>query len=155
MNNQYQQIVDMGNEMITQNNRGTQYPMFVIQTQRERVGVEDYEEIDHYEYKICDKHDDFDEYDGETTAHENEVNDEIKDCYKCEKLPIHVYYEDTTHMTGVFFTEKAAQQHIDENHYHYMKPRIYGIGSWRNPEMITVQQQIISTTGKELPSHYA
>ena len=39
-----------------------------------------------------------------------------------------------------FFSEKAAQAHIDQNRHHYEEPYIFGSSAWRNPEIETLQE---------------
>ena len=56
---------------------------------------------------------------------------------------------------GVFFTERACEFHIAQNHYHYNKPRSYVISAWRNPEMVETMQMILKLTGDDIPSCYS
>ena len=50
---------------------------------------------------------------------------------------------------GVFFTEKACQEHIDQNDYHYNKPRVFAVSAWRNYEMQEVMQHISALTTED------
>jgi hypothetical protein len=143
-------------QMRSQNNRGTQYPLFVIQDKKEVVTHGDY----------CDFH----KYSGEEG---NEI--EEKDvCEECESkacsdgfletspcvdcgvqyyLPVKEIWEFNLR-AGVFFTEKACDEHIKQNDYHYSKNvRSYVIGAWRNEEMKAVMQSILEKTAeKEIPN---
>jgi hypothetical protein len=47
----------------------------------------------------------------------------------------------------VYFTEAAAQEHIDRNHYHYREPFVYVEGAWRNPERQNVRRIICAMFG--------
>lgn len=154
MNNQYQQIIDTGNAMIEQNNRGTQYPLFAIQDDFD-VYVEPGEDYDRRQrpediqtYWLCDACSDL-YNDGET------LPDDCDDCDEDAFEHFRVERRLTVERVGVFFTEKAATDHIIVNSYHYKNPSVYAIAAWRNPEMVAVMQQIIKTTDKPIPSHYA
>lgn len=151
----------IGAKMAEQNNRSTQYPMFVIMTDKkiymphsyawdydgkERLDDE-YQEIDVKD--LCKKcaelyNEDFDY---------SVLPDDCEDCDP-EAFKWYKKEEQIEQLPGVFFTAEAAQRHIDENHYHYNNPRVYGIGAWRNEEMQTVQRLLIGLALKDLPSHY-
>lgn len=150
-------IGEIGSEMARQSNRGTQGVMFMIQEQRERLGVDNYDDIDSYKYRLCEDHATEDFGEGEVVEEGDASLDceDLHDCYRCETLPVVVEYVDCTEKTGVFFTEKAAQRHIDENYYHYKKPRIYGVATWRNDEMQAVQRHLLELSGEDVPSHYS
>ena len=144
----------VGQEMATQNNRATQYPLFIVMEDVERAVPEgngekrrkDSDSPDFYK-GMCDecakKHDD----DGTQPDYCEECD---PDCFwNCE------ISQEPNLNPGVFFTAKACQEHIDENSYHYNNPKVYGIGAWRNPEMVAVMSDLIMNhAGKELPSHY-
>lgn len=148
-------IESIGKEMVSQSNRGTQGVMFMIQELRERVVNPDYDDVDHSLYRVCEKHNTEDvQPDDSGNVHEDDLPKDIQYCWDCEEICIGVDYADTTERTGIFFTEKAAQEHIDSNRYHYKKPRIYGVATWRNPEMQAVQKHLIELSGEEVPSHY-
>lgn len=119
----FKTITKTGENMLTQSNRGTQYPLFVIQD------VERRSPTIHEDPDGTDTDDDGNEY---------------------EYVEVKVF----NLKAGVFFTEKAAQEHIDENSYHYTKPTIYVVSAWRNPEMQALMRQTINIEGKDLPSHY-
>jgi len=53
--------------------------------------------------------------------------------------------------TNSFFTAKAAQEHLDKNHYHYHKNAdVYLNHAWRNPETELVSTFLCGLVGKEL-----
>ena len=143
-------IKDIGKEMAKQNNRATQYPMFVVYHEVERAVPdgcgESRRKPEMDSSLMCDKCCEMEE------ANENPPDycpDCDEDCFwNCEVEP----EPDLT--PGVFFTAEACQKHIDENHYHYQKPVVYGIGSWRNPEMQLVQKHLLEIAGEKIPSHY-
>lgn len=118
----FKTITKTGENMLTQSNRGTQYPLFVIQDVHRRAPT------------IHEDPDGVEKVDDEEFEYVEERQFNLK--------------------AGVFFTEAAAQQHIDENHYHYTDPSIYVVSAWRNPEMQALMRQTINIEGKELPSYY-
>lgn len=53
--------------------------------------------------------------------------------------------------TNSFFTAKAAQEHLDKNHYHYHKNAdVYLNHAWRNPEAELVSTFLCELVDKEL-----
>jgi hypothetical protein len=53
--------------------------------------------------------------------------------------------------SNCFFTAKAAQEHLDKNHYHYHKNAdVYLNHAWRNPEAELVSTFLCGLVGKEL-----
>lgn len=150
----FQTITRAGENMLKQDNRATQYPLFVIQQDVRRFvnPGEDYNERerteDVHEYWLCDDC---------MKIHEN--GQELPpECEKCdEDAFVHYVIEQefVISQAGVFLTEEACETHIRENHYHYRNPRSYVISAWRNPEMQAVMRQTIGIAGKEIPSHYA
>src|SRR5882672_2352472 len=140
-------IADIGREMASQNNRSTQSPMFAIMTDRkvymppangydlERERKEETEPA-----ALCGSCADIYEV-GENPPEDcTDCEDEAFDYFKYEE---HLEVE----LAGTFFTAKACQDHIDANSYHYHNPRVYGISSWRNPEMFAVQKHLIGLGG--------
>lgn len=56
-----------------------------------------------------------------------------------------VYYKKVRRFINVFFTRKAAQEHIDQNHYHYSKEvHIYVNSLWRNPEVVFIRNGLLN-----------
>jgi hypothetical protein len=154
MNDQYKEIVETGKRMVAQSNRGTQYPLFVIQQDvRHWVAVdEDYNERQRTEeikeYWLCDS----------CSALHGDDKELPPECEKCDEDAFDHYeikQEFVISSAGVFFTEEACHKHIRENMHHYRNPQSYVICAWRNPEMVNVMQQIIKTSDQEIPSHYA
>lgn len=48
-----------------------------------------------------------------------------------------------------YFTEKAAQKHIDQNHYHYKEPFVFAESAWRNYEFQKLREIILNLTNNE------
>lgn len=144
---QYAFLENMAKEMATQSNRMTEFPLFCV-----------YEKKKIFKPEGCGEFRAWTDSCGEP-IYEEELNDctpvfeylgshpEDKDmkpedilterlsfrevCYDIENFPV---------SGQVYFTEKAAQHHIDMNHYHYDKPFVYVVSAWRNPEMQMLMQ---------------
>lgn len=146
-------LEEIGKEMATQNNRATQFPLFIIMEDVERAVPDgngekrrkDSDSPDFYKgmcATCAKKHED----DGTQPDYCEECD---PDCFwDCE------ISQEPNLNAGVFFTAKACQEHIDENNYHYNNPKVYGIGAWRNEEMQQVMFNLIKNAGQEVPSHY-
>lgn len=142
-------IQEIAKEMVKQNNRSTQNVMFAVEVD-EVVVADRYNEDGFAQYYsidgcscdaqpgVCEDETEFD-----ADLHDESCIGWFK---KERRLKVN--------SCGVFFTAEACQAHIDANYYHYENPRVYGISSWRNPEMKAVQKHIIETSGEKVPSHY-
>jgi len=148
------ELVDIGQRMAKQDNRATQNVMFAVMVDV-KVPAPDYlaedqerKDSDYYDLDmLCEKCADLHENGEELPDHCDDCDPECFWSYRVEqKLEVET--------CGVFFTAEACQAHIDANHYHYSNPRVYGIGSWRNPEMQLVQKHLIELANEKVPSHY-
>jgi hypothetical protein len=147
-------LEEIGKEMAVQKNRATQFPLFIIMADVERAvpdgcGESKRKDPDTWDssMQLCDS----------CEKIHNEGGAELPDyCDECDPdffWNCEVSQEPDLR-AGVFFTAKACQEHIIENHYHYTNPQVYGIGAWRNPEMQQIMLHLIEKAGKEVPSHY-
>lgn len=128
-------LTELGVEINAQDSRSTQWPIFVIKQKVKAYGDSDWRE----------------------NSERKEGNDRSEICESCDKLleadkDLPDYCEDcpsdhfiwfdwedeTVDNCGFFFSAKAAQHHIDLNHYHYNKPFVYAVSAWRNPELQTI-----------------
>lgn len=130
MDDDFKRLKLTAERMVEQSNRATQYPLFVI-----RNRVKRYVPDENFNFR------------GEGENYHDGYDDELGAPYN------YVMEFDLT--AGVFFTEKAALQHLAENGHHYDKPEVYVVGAWRNPEMQAVMRSIIKVDGQEVPTHYA
>lgn len=130
MDDDFKRVQATGKRMATQDNRSTQYVLFVI-----RNRVKRYVPDENFNFR------------GEGENYHDGYDDELGAPYN------YVMEFDLT--PGVFFTEQAALQHLAENAHHYSKPEVYGVGAWRNPEMQAVMRQIIKAGDQDVPSWYA
>lgn len=150
-------IKETSKQMRIQNNRATQYPLFVIQDKKTYPTHNDY--CDYHAY-INDDGEEVDEEDVCEDCQEKAEGGEFNDlncCINCgvkRYLPIKEVWEFDL-SAGVFFTEKACHKHIECNNYHYSKNvRSYVVGAWRNIEMVKVMQSLLKLTGEEIPNQY-
>lgn len=157
----YEFVKNLINEIETQDNRSTAYPiLYMIQVKERIFGMsEDYST----EYKWIDFGNDHEEFTDEELKLElikyydfskSEV-DKLDNCELEEKIEeLHldytkVYYEDVErYKHNIFFTEKAAKQHIKLNHYHYNSPQDYVIHAWRNPEVENIVKVLKEIAGE-------
>lgn len=144
-------LIELGKKINNQDPRGTQFPMFVI---KQKVKV-------YGEQGCCSEHERREDYDGDVCEdcqklldNDEELPDE---CWKCDdECFVNFNWEDqTVEDCGSFFTAEAAKEHIRLNDYHYNKPFVYAIASWRNYELQKVLE-ILSRlgTGNEAISTY-
>jgi len=136
-----ERIKELQFNMLHQNNRGTAPPL-LLEIQDVVYEYTNGEVPEKYEYL---HNDDF-----ESIYYGNDAEDILKqlkvDAYDNEKiLDDDILYTIENNMKGiiykyvvkgVFFTEKAAKEHLRSNDYHYTQSvRIWGAHAWRNPEM--------------------
>ena len=161
------ELIETSKLMRSQDNRGTQYPLFVVHEYLQVVkaqgcgGQTEYCSNDG-EHTLTP-----DQYDAIETAQDEENSESVAELleelgfdnlydidlneYRAIEFDMEWVMSDRA---GFFFTEKACHDHIESNHYHYTKPRSYVISAWRNYEMQEVMQMILKLTGDEIPSCY-
>ena len=143
----------IGKEMNSQDNRSTQFVMFAVRDRKLVEATDDYdvlEFLDEDYSEIDDPCEDCkDDYFGGRVDQEACVN-----CGCAHVIPMSKEWEFDL-KCGLFFTAKACEQHIAENHYHYTKEvHSYGVSSWRNPEMQTVLRFLSELPDGKARGHY-
>ena len=150
----YEALAEISRNMNAQDNRCTAYPiLFQIQTNEQKAAPEGCGEPGWYS-------------DGTVLETEEEITDAIFD-YKDEELTKDAirslselardemmeeagwekgYYIYEHKYQNAFFTEKACEEHIRLNHYHYAEPKSYVDHAFRNPEMEIIQNFLINLT---------
>lgn len=139
------ELKKISNRLVNQDNRGTRLPIwFLLQDIEERFNVngegelllyqdedgntwrgESYEDIS----KQIIKSEELDLRTKEGKERKEEIEEEVQYSNRLHSID----YEYATKQ--IFFTEKAAKEHLKVNHYHYSdKARIYVDHAWRNPE---------------------
>jgi hypothetical protein len=79
-------------------------------------------------------------------------DDDLKDWLEENNIELEEYsYSLEPVYTNCFLTAKAAQAHLESNHYHYHKNAdVYLNHAWRNPEAELVSTFLCSLVGKEM-----
>ena len=141
-------IKSIGEEMNRQDNRATQFPLYVVQETKEVITHEDFAD-----YYIC-VDEEGQKMDEESLCEDCEGEDELRSpCVGCgfsRRVPVKEE-EVFALRAGVFLTAKACEEHIESNKYHYSKPRSYAISAWRNYEMQAIMQFLSSQAGQVAP----
>ena len=149
-------LKEIQNELKTQNNRSTADPIFIVYDWKRIPSTSDYTN----ESMFCDS-------EGKIAENKEELIKFLEENDCCGKLPEEirdmddddliewvtkngkddvdkVYYIEKRVFINVFFTEKAADKFITQNHYHYTKAvHTYVDCLWRNPEMQFIRNSII------------
>jgi hypothetical protein len=163
----YDKLIELANEMTTQDMRGTRMPhMFQIRDWKKVYDAELNGDVHIYldrgngiEIETADS---LIDYLNESEIEFDEA--EIRDMWVNDKdfgLPdwiddhapdLQQYsYSLVPEYTNCFLTAKAAQEHLDRNHYHYHKKAdVYLNHAWRNPEADLVSGFLCGLVGKSL-----
>jgi hypothetical protein len=167
----YAKLIELATEMTTQNMRGTRMPhMFQIRDWKKvydsdlngdvriyldrgnGIEVEGIDQLIDYlnegDYEFIE-----DEIREMWTNNEiNRFDDELKDWLEEHVPDLEEYsYSLEPEYTNCFLTAKAAQEHLDQNDYHYHKNAdVYLNHAWRNPEADLVSEFLCGLVGKEM-----
>lgn len=145
-------IKQIKKELLTQDNRITDQPMFLVMEKKEYPTSEYYSYSRSFwvgdEGEIGETLEDVKEYlrdngeaDEKTDEELNNMSDsEISDEYEVRK--VYVFEVDT--FVQAFFTEKSAKEYIEENNHRLNKPFTYAGGTYRNYEMQNVRKFIMN-----------
>lgn len=135
-------LIELGTKMNSQDNRATQFPLFQIRQKTKRYG----------QYDGCERDENYEGFglcaECQKIAEDSGMSDLPDNCPDCddECYRYFVWEDVPVNDCGIFFTAEEAETHIKLNHYHYCEPYVYGISSWRNPEMQKVLE-ILSKLG--------
>lgn len=148
-------LQEIQKELATQNNRATADPIFIVYDWEKVPSCSDYTE--EWEYIETDDGGRI----GNTTAELIEFASESlsinvpEDCQTDEEdimeyinkdgeIVRKFYYIKKRVFINVFFTEKAANKFMRDNHYHYTEEvHTYVNCLWRNPEMQTIRNALL------------
>lgn len=149
----YEALLEISKEMQTQDNRCTASPYYAcIQTKEKNYRQDCDGEVIVYHTDDYDSEFDFDELKQYCEDRDIEIPEDLDwdDHYDVNDF----ISENTTLIQGsydwkyktqnVFFTTKACENHIKQNHYHYNDPRSYIEYAFRNPEMELIQKFLLS-----------
>jgi hypothetical protein len=169
----YGKLIELANEMTTQDMRGTKMPhMFQIRDWKKAYDAElngntiiwldrgngiEVETIDSLIEYLTDDEAEFDEVQIREmwdSWQGRGYNDDLKDWLEEHVPALEEYsYSLEPEYTNCFLTAKAAQEHLDRNHYHYHKKAdVYLNHAWRNPEADMVTAFLCGLIGKEMHS---
>ena len=160
-------LIELANEMTTQNMRGTRMPhMFQIRDWKKVYDAELNGDVHIYLDRgngiEVETADDLIDYLNNSEVEFDEA--EIRDMWVNDRdfglpdwLDDHIpdleqhSYSLVAEYTNCFLTAKAAQAHLDANYYHYHKDAdVYLNHAWRNPEAELVSTFLCSIIGKEM-----
>lgn len=155
-----EQLKEISKEMKTQDNRLASYPYFIVYSRRSIPVDAEYSpptshagENGRYiytHYRLEDiafaSVDELMERAEQSNFFEFENGDHFREGIK------EIYIQDIDVLEGVFLTEKAAKNFIENNGHHLDRPYIYGESFSNNEEMRVVCEAIASLT-PEIPPH--
>lgn len=158
----YKALVELSNELNSQDNRATAMPYFYqIQTKEqvptmEGCGVEAW----HYDSRLIETDEEIKEAIFEYQEWElnsvtnNKMYNAIAESEKediLERIGFNkVNYDIIDKYENAFLTEKGCRKHIEANKHHYKKPVDYLAHAFRNPELETVLKFLCELTGGKL-----
>jgi len=140
-----QQFLDnLKQEMLTQDQRSTSYPYFIIVEDKKVYGID----LEWSEGQERKEDEDMCEKCQELFDNGKEIPNECDDCH--DDCFIHYRIEENVPnlYAGIFFTAKAAQDHLDANSHHYdSTAKVYGMSAYHNSELRKV---MLHLCGKEV-----
>ena len=167
----YAKLIELATEMTTQDMRGTRMPhMFQIRDWKkvydaelngdtvfwlDRLNIIEIETVEDLIDYLKNDDIEFDEDEiKEMWSDWKDMlfNDDLKDWLEEKQVDLEEYsYSLEPVYTNCFLTAKAAQAHLESNHYHYHKDAdVYLNHAWRNPEADLVSTFLCSLVGKEM-----
>lgn len=138
----YDKLLDLANEMTTQNERSTAKPYFyqVMETKKEFILSPGYGEDAWFDGEsILSMQDLEDRWNDEKP--ENEPFDYYKLMEENDNI-IEGSVTERKELSNCFLTEKSIKQHIQNNMYHYENPVDYLNHAFRNPDLELVWEFI-------------
>lgn len=150
-------LIKIGHELATQDNLGTAWPIWCVM-ERKKVYVDYMQSWDEQERrdpdylneeKLCS--------DCKKAMEENELPETCENDMCDESAFNYFNWEDAPSFwkgPGMFLTQKACQEHIDDNSYDYTDPRPYAWSFYRNYELQPIVQALILAAGHEVPSNH-
>ena len=131
-------ISEIQNQLLTQDNRATDAPIFIVQQQVREYGVDpDYGTAGHVW---------IDDYDSENVADEDEAADldRREDAGEETDGWTKVHYRERWDFVTACFTEQGCKDYLTINGHNLKKTRIYADGSFRNEEFRAVRELLMS-----------
>lgn len=149
------QIIAIGKELAHQNNLATAWPIWYVMEEKRVYTSEDRAEFS--ERKDDDAIDPDEDLCPECLALWS-----ISECpatcdsWKCSNSMLYYNIERQYASYGscFFLTQKACQEYIDDNRYHFTNPQPYAGSAHRNYEIQPVIQALILAAGEKVPSNH-
>ena len=167
----YAKLIELATEMTTQDPRGTRMPhifqirdwkkvydadlngdVHIILDRGNGIEIETYDQLIDYlnDFEIEFVEDEIKEM-WENRAEYSWQSDLVDWLQERVSDIVEHSYSLVPEYTNSFFTAKAAQEHLDKNHYHYHKNAdVYLNHAWRNPEAELVSTFLCGLVDKEL-----
>ena len=167
----YAKLIELATEMTTQDPRGTRMPhifqirdwkkvydadlngdVHIILDRGDGIEIETYDQLIDYlnDFEIEFVEDEIKEM-WENRAEYSWQSDLVDWLQERVSDIVEHSYSLVPEYTNSFFTAKAAQEHLDKNHYHYHKNAdVYLNHAWRNPEAELVSTFLCGLVDKEL-----
>lgn len=160
MKKQIKNMLEIGKEVETQDNRCTNNPLFIV-FQKEKQPLpsgfdgEGYYWISGYsEGEIGDDEDlltyinDREELKEEFEKKSLNIEDESE--FELNEETFTKYqYKESNRYVQTFFTEKAAERYIEENAHNLRSPFSYAASTYRNKEMVNIREFLLKLTEED------
>lgn len=131
-------LKEIGEQLRTQNNRGSDAPVFIVQQKRRDWG---------YEQGYSDSYGWINESSGEYEEADEEKSRELEEGYdesgETGNVWEKIYYQDRWEYVTACFTEKGCQDYLARNGHNLKEPRIYADTSYRNEEYRTIREALV------------
>ena len=150
-------LIAIGHELATQDNLGTSWPVWVVMERKKRY-VPYFSDWDEKERVDPDN------------TNGDELCEDCREAMKRGSLPevceLDLCEPDAYHYfnwvdepsfwkgPGIFLTQKACQEHIEDHSYDYGDVRPYAYSAYRNYELQPIIQALIIAAGQEVPSNH-
>lgn len=140
-------ILEIAQRLLTQDNRATDCPIFIVQEKRRTYGFDTNYADDNVVW-LNDPNDHVEASPEEHARLEAEWDEDGKEPQDWTRTA----YQDTWEHVTSCFTETGCQEYIRRNrHNHRGELRIYAAGSWRNDEWRAVRDWLVAMAGPAAP----
>lgn len=129
-------LQQIGNEILTQDNRTTEAPIFIVQ---EKVRIWGLDSAYSDEYRWINPGNEGEEAEPGMSIGLDEQEHMGEDTTPWEK----VYFEDRWEFVTACFTEAGCKAFIEADGHNHKELRIYAAGSYRNAEWCTVRDHLL------------
>lgn len=154
----YEFLVNLSNELNSQDHRGTRMPYFFQIQTKEQIAVPEGHgtEAWHLDGELIETKEEieqavneFKEWDGHTTRFNHLQDYEVEEILESAGYS-KVNYDYRANLENSFLTSKACDNHIKTNKHNLKSPINYLSGAHRNPELEMVMRFLCELTGGKL-----